>query len=409
VGSSLAWLDNSREDQQRMRELIGLFSDKESLDELGIGQVRDAFSDLLFPGTSSLHTRARYLVIVPWCFQAAERHGRTGVAMASLVETNERSVIATLKKAGVSEGLIGSRAGVAVKTLPSTTYWTALAQYGIRYGDQAGNWFARESAANVEAEELAERPRGMWHPTIPQRPKGFPYEVPGGLDLNETEARWLRDRILAGTAGSTLAHLLSYGHLPVGDSTAPWEDPAIADAPHQASAVLCHAELFSLAMHGAALLYNLLIAERYERERFTQVEEPVADYRARLADWAEDAANKAGDFATWDRANMWTRVTAQNPRIADNHMMRRFVDGWLDAVASGAAYSTADDDRLRTVVGQREKLVKRAQSRLVNDRMIRTWSGASGRRRLTFRWPNVRRLVTDVHDGLAGGRGDASS
>jgi transposase len=407
VGSSLAWLDNSRDDQQRMRELIGLFSEKESLDELGIGQVRDAFSDLLFPGTSSLHTRARYLVIVPWCFQAAERQGRTGVAMTSQVETNERTVIATLKKAGVSEGLIGSRAGVAVKTLPSTIYWTALAKYGIRYGDQAGSWLAQASVANVEAEELAERPVGMWHPTVPQRPKGFPYDVPGGLDLAESEARWLRDRILAGTAGSMLAHMLSYGHYPVGDSTTPWEDPAIADAPYEASAILRHAQLFSLAMHGAALLYNLLVRERYEREGLTQVEEPVADYRARLADWVEDAANRAGDFATWDRADMWARVTAQNPRIADNQMMRRFVNGWLDAVANGAAYSAADDDRLRAAVGQREKLVKRAQSRLVSERMIRTWSGASGSRRLTFRWPNVRRLLTDIHDGLGVGTGDA--
>jgi transposase len=104
---------------------------------------------------------------------------------------------------------------------------------------------------------------------------------------------------------------------------------------------------------------------------------------------------------------MWARVTAQNPRIADNQMMRRFVNGWLDAVANGAAYSAADDDRLRAAVGQREKLVKRAQSRLVSERMIRTWSGASGSRRLTFRWPNVRRLVTDIHDGLGVGTGDA--
>jgi hypothetical protein len=392
-----------------MRELIGLFSDKESLDELGIGQVRDAFSDLLFPGTSSLHTRARYLVIVPWCYRAAERQGRTGVALTSQVEMNERTVIATLKKADVGEGLIGSRAGVAVKTLPSTIYWTALAQYGIRYGDQTGGSFARESAVNIEAEELAERPVGMWHPTVPERPRGFPYEVPGGLDLTESEARWLRDRVLAGTAGSMLAHLLAQGHCPVGDSNAPWEDPAVADAPDHAIVDLRHAELFSLAMHGAALLYNLLVAERYEREGFTQVEDPVDDYRARLTDWADGVVQQAGDFATWDRADMWARVTAHNPRIADNHMMRRFVDGWLDAVTSGAAHLAADDDRLRAVVEQREKLVKRAQSRFVNERMIRTWSGASGSRRLTFRWPNVRRLVTDIHHGLAGGRGDAPS
>lgn len=57
MGSQLSWLDSSRAEQQRMRELLNMFSEQESRDELGIGQVRDAFGDLLFPGTSTLHTR----------------------------------------------------------------------------------------------------------------------------------------------------------------------------------------------------------------------------------------------------------------------------------------------------------------------------------------------------------------
>jgi len=75
-----------------MRELLGLFAETESRDELGIGQVRDAFSDLLFPGTSTLHTRARYLLIVPWCYQEAEQRGLRGAALTARVEHNERRV-----------------------------------------------------------------------------------------------------------------------------------------------------------------------------------------------------------------------------------------------------------------------------------------------------------------------------
>lgn len=61
-----------------MRELIALFSQEESRDELGTGAVRDAFSDLLFPGVSVLQTRARYLLFVPWIFREAERRGMLG-------------------------------------------------------------------------------------------------------------------------------------------------------------------------------------------------------------------------------------------------------------------------------------------------------------------------------------------
>ena len=37
-----------------MREIVNLFSERESRDELDIGQARDAMSDLLWPGTSEL-------------------------------------------------------------------------------------------------------------------------------------------------------------------------------------------------------------------------------------------------------------------------------------------------------------------------------------------------------------------
>ena len=78
MSSFIAWLDASREDQRRMREIVNLFTQSESRDELGIGQVRDAFSDLLFPGTSTLHTRARYLLFVPWCFVSGNGQGPRG-------------------------------------------------------------------------------------------------------------------------------------------------------------------------------------------------------------------------------------------------------------------------------------------------------------------------------------------
>jgi len=57
MASVFAWLDTDDE-QQRMRVLIDLFKDEGTVDELGIGTIRDAFSSALFPGTSNL---LRYL------------------------------------------------------------------------------------------------------------------------------------------------------------------------------------------------------------------------------------------------------------------------------------------------------------------------------------------------------------
>ena len=76
--SMIAWLDASREDQRRMREIVNLFTQSESRDELGIGQVRDVFSDSLFPGTSTLRTRAgRYRdLLQKWAQECEANDGK---------------------------------------------------------------------------------------------------------------------------------------------------------------------------------------------------------------------------------------------------------------------------------------------------------------------------------------------
>lgn len=126
--SLIAWLDASSEEQRRMREIIQLFSEKDSRDELGIGSIRDGLSDVLFPGTSVLLTRARYLLFVPWCYEVAAR--RPGAR--DRVNQLELELIEGIRHSGGDiDGLIGVQAGAGLKTLPSTIYWTALRSWGI--------------------------------------------------------------------------------------------------------------------------------------------------------------------------------------------------------------------------------------------------------------------------------------
>jgi len=80
--------------------------------------------------------------------------------------------------------------------------------------------------------------------------------------------------------------------------------------------------------------------------------------------------------------------------------VRAFIDEWLDAVVEGRASSVLEDRTLQALVRHRERSVKRTQSRFTNDKLLRTWSGGSGNRQLSFRWTQVRRLLIDVHEGL---------
>ncbi len=98
MGSFVSWLDHSEKDQQQVRGMLKLFSEKDTVDDLGIGTVRDAISNSLFPGTSIIQTRARYFLFIPWLFRRAEKqHPEQLVAKATDME---RKLIDALRSGG---------------------------------------------------------------------------------------------------------------------------------------------------------------------------------------------------------------------------------------------------------------------------------------------------------------------
>jgi Family of unknown function (DUF6361) len=394
----IAWLDASREDQRRMREIVNLFTQSESRDELGLGQVRDTFSDALFPGTSTLHTRARYLLFVPWCFVDAAARGGTAARGERRVAENERALIGGLRELGATDGLIGRVAGVAVKTMPSTLYWGALRQYGILRVAEPLDALGISATPEPGQDEQTERPFSAWAPTLPPVPPGFPRHPETGFELSRAEAGWLQERLLASTEGSLLHHLVSDGNRPQRGWAAPWEDPACYTSPSKVLALLEHARLFSLAVHGAAFLYNLLIAERYVAAGHTRVENPVERYRDRLQEWAKECQCQDGTLSGWDRRDFWQQVMSRSPEVRP--ATHRFLDLWFDWVCRLELDRAADDQALRGLVASRERLQKGTQSRLVNDRLLASWSGRAGTGRLTYRWDQVNRMLQDLHDGL---------
>lgn len=397
--SGLAWLDTSADEQRRIRELVAMFSQRESRDELGIGQIRDVFSDLLFPGTSVLLTRARYFLLVPWAFRRAAQRGHSGAALQAHAANTERRLVECLREAGAVDGLIGARAGKNVKILPSAIYWSGLRTYRILTADKAPDSLrALVTRRRRDADEPAVRQVDDWDVTLPAPPAGFPDVLSNGLDLEPQEASWLRERILASVPDTMLTHLLTRRQPPDTDSRTPWRDSSAASAEPHLRQVLLHAELFSLVMQGAALLYNVQIGERYEGAGLTRVEEPVEVHREGYEAWLADVTERQSALWSWNRDDFWTLVKAHNTRITP--ATRGFVGTWTDAVLSGKAAAGIDDARLRRLVADRERAIKGGQSRLTNDKLLVTWAGQSGSGRLTYRWPMVRRIVADIQHAV---------
>ena len=242
--------------------------------------------------------------------------------------------------------------------------------------------------------ELSARIFADWDAGVPDPPADFPKAVPGGFDLELAEAEWLRDRIVAAAPESVLAHLLDR-RLAIPDGTSfAWD---VVD--REQFEVLDHAYRFSGVMHGAALLYNLLIGEKYDADAtLNRIEDAGDYYRGELDAWIEDFVTlNLDDLQHWNIERMWELVLSSNPRIDKRAQL--FVEAWVGAIRSGAYSGVADNRDLRQSVRAREER-KGKQSRLLNPRMLATWSGASGAGQLAYRWGTVRVIVNDIVKGL---------
>jgi hypothetical protein len=394
--STIAWLDTSVDEQRRIRELIAMFAQPGALDELGIGQIRDVMSNALFPGTSVLFTRARYLLLVPWSFMSTRGGARSATDAKARAERSERILIETLRGTG-QRGVIGAVAGAKVKTLPSAIYWHGLQTFGILCRDVAPDGLSLTSIDRDAVDELPARARDDWYPTIPPVPEGFPGKLDGGLDLKPEEAVWLRERILNAVPDSLVAHMVAADQHPDPGSGYPWTEPICASVTGRTRDILQQAHLFSLIMKGASTLYAVLVGEAYEREGFNAVAEPAEGHRESFRSWATDLEEERHKLDNWDLGGFWRFVRAENPRVSP--LTTSFVTAWVDVVRQENVSTVLDDEGARGLIAGRERAAKGRQARLTNSKLLGMWGGG-GPAGLDYRWPNVKTLVSDIYEGV---------
>ena len=406
MSSTLSWLDYDESERRRALDVIDLFRERDTRDELGIGSVRDAFAEMLFPGTSTIQTRAKYFLFVPWTYLEMERRRTPSARAEARGRSEEIALINVLAESEDQDGVIGIEARGTLQRLPSNVYWLGLRTLGIRlfpgsqsqYHRQLDAYYARVNAyggARSAGEEdgHAEYPRPSWHPGLPPRPAEFPQVAT--LRLTREEAEYLRERILANAPGTLFAHLVGLSE-PFAEADSPWAGAFVPELPERLARQIGHARLFSEVMNGAALLYNLMLAKAQDNE------ERVADYKGRLADWRDLLSGRLTELEAWDRHEFWGIVDTNSPRI--HPATRRFIDDWLDVAANlgilGGNGGIERNESALKLISQRERSIKRNRARLHNQRALELWSGDAGTAPLSYRWGQARTIVLDILEGL---------
>jgi hypothetical protein len=404
--SLLAWVDHDAKARERTLRILALFRQKDSRDELGLGTVRDSFSDQLFPGTSTIQTRLRYMLFVPWIYRLLEERQAPAKTFASQAERLERELIQPLMDSDDQAGVFGRTAGKWIKRLPSSVYWAGLGVWGIRltpfsqdeYHKRVEDAYLRrnklkglekEAKARGDDLDVDERMAAVnWHPRLPAPPEDFPSKA--NFALSREEAEFIQDRIQAACPGSLLAFLAL--KCEPADTLAPWQHPDYGRFSEEHKELLDHARLFSEVMHGAALSYNVQLSKLRNQEDLVSIHQRSFD------NWAANLPLK--EIGSWKLKRLWELTMGHGHAITPQ--TRFFIEQWVGHALRSPGNLLSKAEALE-LIERREIRLKGPRSRFKNQKALEQWGGASGVSRFNYRWPNVKSLLFDLRQAMSRG------
>lgn len=414
--SRFGWVDFSPDDRNKVSNVLALLSEQGTLDELGIGQIRDAYSDALFPGISTIQTRAKYFIIVPRILRdyqelsAAKKHRYKGLQEYLKERENEVAKILTQVHGEDIQGIIGRTRidSGGVDRRPSVIYWNGLRTFGIlktslsladycRQLDNAGTHSELEAAELDEGSDDADALKNAHLVRLPDRPPNWMTAEVLNLALSKKEAEFLKEKLIATTsiAHTVPAQLFKHGiaekALEIVDAGNVKSIELLTEllvktnkVDQQCRHAIQLANEFSLAMEGPHIRYNVLLAKN------NGFDSRLKQYEDIYLQW-EDKVNKLNLFKP-NCAECWL----YGDNVAFMHLKdskaSKFVRD-IGAIMQNGMNIDALDSRVRKQAESNKGARSLLHKKLTNE----DWVGI---RRLDYRWSSAKIILQDIQDGL---------
>ena len=411
--ATIGWIDFSEEQRNRARSLMDAAREPGLVDELGIGTVRDYLANRLFPGISTIQTRAKYFVIVPilineWSNMTAARRRRKPLPdylheQETLVRVQLMSGGEEVDRAGVIGSSFGQSTQKTVKRAPSSVYWNGLKTFGIVRADcsiaQLGERLHHERNEYGDAQN---EPDG--HDAAEQSLRSIPgsanfHREDITLSLTPDESGFLRQRIASSVSNTLLGQLARTPDTTAGlvadchdqeDLQVMAQHPALRALNAEISHTVSVALQFSDAMEGAHLRYNLLVCRANSHNLSEGRQEDLVE---QWQEWVTESPVVRTPMK--DLAALEDELSRQSLRIKP--YTRTFIRNWFKALAS----ARDNTDALDRLVEQQERDNKKRRARLAGNLGPSDGEQWIGMRQLAYRWPQARQILQDIHDGSA--------
>ena len=337
--SKIGWIDFSPLHRERVKRFIELMEEDGVQDELGVGTIRDAMSNKLFPGFSTLHTRAKCFFITPYILLDKERKQRkseSGKDYFNRVEIETNNTIIKFYescKERKEESYFGKfkKDGV-LKRQPSEIYWNGITTLRLVNYDGTLDQLLRDKHSTIEellscnqgddtVKEQGEnnKPRVVdagsadgWIENITEK----------GLTLTSVEAQILRDRLIKHTPNSLPTELLTNDEVWEVYKAAAYKDKgneqitnALINFVEKAYKLVENEELrtnlitahdLSLFLYGPHIAYNLRLAEQVKA-----AESVIQELRDMGIVWLETLEQRMIDYKRFDISNCMQDVNVK--------------------------------------------------------------------------------------------------
>jgi hypothetical protein len=372
-GTFVGWVDFGAEDQKRARDYLRAMSTGGTLDELGFGIMRDAFSDVFFPATTTVMTHSRYFIFIPAMYLHIEKMKLSGIRAEKKSVAMEKQ----LRRVLANNGQI-SIEKESLKRYPSSVYWRALRTLQVfnfpdwpqaYYQDQLKGYSSRQKGmtdddGNVHVEGAAV---GNWDPEVVELSEFMDAlkltadgEYPDStlLDLTAQEAAYLKSKYehLAERQNmpSLMSHILT--HELSTDFKYPWQ----LKYPMKLDKYIRHAECFSMLAKSALLVYSAMIVDKLG-ERGLDFSEP-------LSLWWETARE---DVCEWNMEAFLHETTEMN--AVRGHDKDFFTDWQRSLSDANTPQQFLSSETTKRLIRHRECDKRPTKARLKHPKYLKQW------------------------------------
>lgn len=407
--AQIGWIDFSTEDRKKMSRAMSLIRPEGQLDELGIGRIRDGLADSLFPGISTIQTRAKYFFIVPYILRdflylPAREKGKTNATR--YLEDREHEIKNRLRakyKGQTRTGIIGItlKDSQHIVRLPSEIYWVGLNTFGcmqtnglalagflrnLNHQNQTHTGLRKEEEsdddhdAGIDQHELQIK--------VPAAPPSWKEDI--DIKLSGEEATFLKKSFGDATNFKLINSVLQLV----------FKQPALLDSINESNnfsefarravaisslpvalrknLVLAHD--FAVVIDGAHILYNHILQQHFFPDEYDD------SYMELWQQWHTELPSSMIDFENFHIADL-------NDWLSEDSF---FVSKWWEYVRKA---NIPNMEPLFQLIRMRETTVKGKKARLRNSKNSFSemapgkWIGLQS---LQYRFGNAKRIIVDI-------------